>query len=91
MSNDSRDLEDFFKELDAEEKDILSELEQQRLLEEKNNGQVYKNFAKFFFFGGLAALLVALAEKLFQFRFFNGEIYGIAVFLMIIGVLMWRS
>ena len=93
MANEANsEFDKLFKEIDAQEEDVLTELEKQKLLEEeKNNRAVYKTFGKFFFFAGVVAIAVAIAERLFNFHFFSGSVYGVSAFMIVIGALLWRS
>jgi len=93
MANEQKsEFDKLFREIDAEEQDVLSELEKQKILEEEqNNRAVYKTFGKFFFFAGVVAIVVALAEKMFNFHFFSGSVYGVSAFMIIIGAFLWRG
>lgn len=76
--------------------ELKEELEQdyfEEELEEKieDNSHIYKNFGLIFIIGGLASFSVGVAEQVFNFSFFTGSVYGLALFLLIIGVVLYKT
>ena len=92
MPGKNAEFDDFFKELDAQEQDVLAELEKESLESaDEDKRAIYKSFGKLFVVLGGAVFAVALAEQILNFQFFNGRVYDLSLFIVVIGVLLWRS
>lgn len=89
MDNEILD-EELDQELDQEiDQEYFDENLEEEIIED--NSHVYKNFGFIFMIGGLASFAVGIAEQVFKFNFFTGSVYGLALFLLIIGVVLYRT
>ncbi len=57
----------------------------------EDNSHVYKNFGFVFMIAGLASFAVGIAEQVFDFSFFTGSVYGLALFLFIMGLVLYKT
>ncbi|HHO55151.1 MAG TPA: hypothetical protein ENK21_02090 [Trueperaceae bacterium] len=81
-------MDNEFEELEQFEEDF-EDFDQEEIIED--NSHIYKNFGLIFTLAGLASLVVGVAEQVFKFNFFSGSVYGLSLFLLIIGVVMYRT
>ncbi len=81
-------MDNEFEELEQFEEDF-EDFDQEEIIED--NSHIYKNFGLIFMLAGFASLAVGVAEQVFKFNFFSGSVYGLSLFLLIIGVVMYRT